>query len=160
VQLALTTLEEETKMNNWFVKGIWTGIIGGIVSGAYIGIFTMIQQEGFWTPFGEFAQLITPGGKSVALGVILHFVFCIIIGMIFGILMQYLFSPDLAIVKGLIYGAVVWAVVFWVVSPIAYGLQTFFDQFKEQHIVYLVVGICLALSPFKKTKAQQKPKPA
>lgn len=149
-------------MNNWFVKGIVAGIVSAIVSGAYIGIFTMVgEKEGFWTPFGEYAQLITPEGKSVALGVLLHFVFCIIIAMIFGILMQYLFSPDLAIVKGLIYGFAVWLIVFWVVSPVAYGLRTFFDQFKEAHVMYLlnylifglVVGIYVAFSPFKKKAA-------
>jgi hypothetical protein len=101
------------------------GVVGGIVAGAVMALFLMtwmaISGEGLLRPFeligsvwyGEF----TTGGWAVALGVATH----LAVSAALGALWAYVFSwfKLEPLVSGLVYGAIVWAVMALLVLPMS-----------------------------------------
>jgi len=106
------------------------GLVASLVMGMWQMILEAIIGAGFWSPVVYIAATILRGLQSIAvpvpfhlLGVILGLMGHMMNSVIFGLIFAYLIAPRLKslgrqIVAGVIYGVVIYAVMWFVVVPL------------------------------------------
>lgn len=146
--------------NNRSVAGVvGGGAVAGIIAGIVMAMFTMMYAGmmgmGFWMPlrliaatlFGVDALVGTGGVLFV--GLVLHMVVSAVFGIIFAAIVGARTSGAAAVGWGLIYGVAIWAVMGFLVVPVANStmnprLPMMAGAFFIEHLLF---GITLGITP-------------
>ncbi len=147
--------------------GALAGLIAGVLMEAWMVAMAASQHRDAWmvlkgaaTPFLH-ERAAQPGfdAGAVALGVLCHLAISIIWGALFG-LVFFGIPKGATIVAGLVYGIVVWLVMYYIVLP-AVGLGRVSSSSPVGPAVLSHMGfglvIALAFLPFQRTRPRATP---
>jgi len=97
---------------NHIKSGINAGLIAGVVFGAMMGMLGMLPMV---------AKLL--GGSSAIWGFIVHLIFSVIIGGIFGFVFGHMaINKGTGVILGLLYGVIWWVLGPLVIMPVWLGM--------------------------------------
>jgi hypothetical protein len=142
--------------------GVVAGIIGGVVLAIMLAIGALAKRQDLWPVFKAAAapflkeRAFQPGfdGPAILLGVICHFAVSIVWGVLFAVIFFGL-PRGPTVVWGLVWGFVVWLVMYYVVMPIA-GLPLTATEPSELPIIsHVFFGLAVALGflPFQRMRS-------
>ncbi len=101
--------------------GIWGGIVGGLVMPVPALLWGILSGHGIWYPVNLLAGMVLPGVAPDELGqfnlsllviaIAIHAVFCVVVGLCYGVLMPTLPDVPMAVAWGGLLMPVLWTAV-------------------------------------------------
>lgn len=141
--------------------GVVAGITGGVVLTIVLAIATVASRQDLWPAFKGAAfpflheRAHQPGfdGAAVLLGLICHLAVSIAWGVLFAAIFFGL-SRGPTLLAGLVWGMVVWLVMYFVVGPLVGLPQMAKGPMTMPIIMHLIFGFTIAVAflPFQRTR--------
>jgi hypothetical protein len=105
--------------------GIGAGAVAGLIGGMVMSGFSMIGAaaagESVWAPARMIASTFLgpdpTGAGAVVFGMFVHFAFSAFLGALFGLVVGRGWKLGWAVAAGVLWGAIIWAVMTWLVLP-------------------------------------------
>jgi hypothetical protein len=115
--------------------GVWGGVVGGLVMPIPAILWSLISGHGLWYPVNLLAGMVLPGLENMSVeqleqfslglflaGVAIHVVFCVVIGLCYGVLLPTLPDVPMAVAWGGLLMPVLWTAVSYttmhIVNPV------------------------------------------
>lgn len=133
------------------------GIIGGLAAGLLMGLFLAIAMaltgDGFWHPFELIGSIwygeLTTGAAVIVLGLLTHLAVAVVLGIVWTFALAWIRTEP--IVGGLLFGAVVWAIMQYLVLPLvgsfflgeASDYQRFYFGAENGFSLWMTIGAYL-----------------
>lgn len=109
------------------VPALWGGVVAGLIGGIAMAMAAMIRAKtlgmSFTEPLQQIAGLLfgadalLDGGTVLISGMMIHMISSMMMGAAFGLIFVRIRSAGVALIVGMIYGAVIWALMTYLVMP-------------------------------------------
>lgn len=140
-------------------QAVVAGTAAGLIAGLVFGVIAMIRSaavgQGLLSPLEQIAaafygpQALGAGLGTALAGLAIHQLFAAVLGAMFGIFVGRRVPLAAALIFGLIYSVLIWAIMTYVILPatntVMYNLQM--AQPGSWFFYFLTFGAALALTP-------------
>lgn len=145
------------------------GAVAGMIAAVVMALVAMIRAAagglGFWLPMKNIAALfygvdaLIGGAGAAVVGIIIHLIVGAVAGLVLGLLAGNRLNVLTALIAGLVWGVVIWAVNTWIILPLVN--QVMLDRVMTAPVWWLVYhlvfgGLLLLIPPLVRAFAGRR----